>query len=195
MADRASLKRGFLKRTERTVYPSRALARCLAAAGQALQTALSFAQKTIACPTVSRRLPECRLRGAVDRAHSRRGRHDQRRRPSRKRFHRAPRPESRDAGSCDRPPSAGWTARMLLSGQKRLVLMPRGAKISRWQKESSCSPAIFSTRYPRMMKPMSEYSARVPGAAVRGWRRHASIIARRSFVDSKRRTYPGRPEE
>ena len=45
--------------------------------------------------------------------------------------------------------------------------IPKGPKISRWQKVSSGSSARRSSAIPRMIKPMSLYSARVPGSAVR----------------------------
>src|ERR1700675_2587615 len=54
------------------------------------------------------------------------------------------------------------------AGLNVVCVMPSGPKISRWQDTSRDSSARRSRTTPRMMKPMSLYSARPPGAAASG---------------------------
>ena len=50
-------------------------------------------------------------------------------------------------------------------GQNPVAAMPRGWKTSRRVQEARSSRISTSSAFPRRMKPGSEYSARVPGAA------------------------------
>ena len=57
------------------------------------------------------------------------------------------------------------TLSQAFAGLNVVCAMASGPKISRWQNASSGSSASRSSATPRMMKPMSLYSARVPGMA------------------------------
>ncbi len=77
----------------------------------------------------------------------------------------APAPHSSDGLSSA---VGGIFARSSAGGLKVVLVMESGAKISRWQKRSRDSSATRSRAMPRMMNPMSLYSARVAGFAASG---------------------------
>ena len=86
-------------------------------------------------------------------------------------------------------------SRIALGGLNPVSIKPNEAKISRWQKESSDSAASRSRAIPRMMNPISLYSACEPGSATSGMVRAECNNSSRVRLCINSFPYAGNPEE